>query len=136
MEMLAKSLALESAIVNPVIVLVTDRVDWDEQIWKTFHQCGKEPVQAQTGKHLAELIKGGNENVITTVLDKFESAIKAGEKWSDSENVFVLVDEGHRSVYGGKGAKMKQALPNGCFIGFTGTPLMKGEKSPPWSSAD
>lgn len=128
MVMLAKSLALEPAIVNPVIVLVTDRVDLDEQIWKTFHQCGKEPVQAQTGKHLAELINGGNENVITTVLDKFEAAIKAGEKWSDSENVFVLVDEGHRSVYGGKGAKMKQALPNGCFIGFTGTPLMKGEK--------
>ena len=59
MVMLAKSLALEPAIGNPVIVLVTDRVDLDEQIWKTFHQCGKEPVQAQTGKHLAELIMGG-----------------------------------------------------------------------------
>jgi type I restriction enzyme R subunit len=126
MVMLAKSLALEPAILNPVIVLVTDRVDLDEQIWKTFHQCGKEPTQAQTGKHLAELVREGKESVITTVLDKFEAAVKAGDLWSKSSNIFVLVDEGHRSVYGTKGGKMKQVLPNGCFIAFTGTPLMKG----------
>lgn len=128
MVMLAKSLALEPGILNPIILLVTDRVDLDEQIWKTFHQCGKEPVQAQTGKHLSELVRDGKESVITTVLDKFEAAVKAGDLWSFSSNIFVLVDEGHRSVYGTKGGKMKQVLPNGCFIGFTGTPLMKGEK--------
>lgn len=128
MVMLAKSLALERSILNPVILLVTDRVDLDEQIWKTFHQCGKEPVQALTGKHLAQLVREGKESVITTVLDKFEAAVKAGDLWSRSANIFVLVDEGHRSVYGSKGGKMKQVLPNGCFIGFTGTPLMRGEK--------
>jgi type I restriction enzyme R subunit len=129
MVMLAKSLALEPAIQNPIIVLVTDRVDLDEQIWKTFHHCGKEPVQAQTGKHLAELIKGGTDSVITTVIDKFTAAMEAGEFRNESANIFVLVDESHRSVYGETGAKMEKVLPNACFIGFTGTPLMKVEKN-------
>ena len=129
MVMLAKSLALEPAIGNPVIVLVTDRVDLDEQIWKTFHQCGKEPVQAQTGKHLAELIMGGTDSVITTVVDKFAAAMEAGQFRNESANIFVLVDESHRSVYGETGAKMEKVLPNACFIGFTGTPLMKREKN-------
>jgi len=129
MVMLAKSLALEPEIENPIVLLVTDRVDLDEQIWKTFHQCGKEPVRAQTGKHLAELMRDSKQSVVTTVLDKFEAAVKAGDLWTRSPNIFVLVDEGHRSVYGGKGGKMKQVLPNGCFIGFTGTPLMKQEKN-------
>jgi type I restriction enzyme R subunit len=129
MVMLAKSLALETAIPSPVIVLVTDRVDLDEQIKKTFHQCGLEPVQAQTGKHLTKLVTEGKENVITTVIDKFASAVDAGEFKNESPNLFVLVDESHRSVYGATGAKMEKVLPKACFIGFTGTPLMKKEKN-------
>ena len=129
MVMLAKAIALEPSIRDPQILLVTDRVDLDNQIWKTFHQCGKEPVQAQTGQHLAELVKEGKKTVITTVIDKFEAAVNKGDLWTDSPNIFVLVDESHRSVYGGKGMKMTQVLPNGCFIGFTGTPLMKQEKN-------
>jgi type I restriction enzyme R subunit len=129
MVMLAKSLALEPAILNPTILLVTDRVDLDEQIWKTFHQCGKEPTQAQTGKHLAQLVGEGKESVITTVIDKFAAAIAAGEFKNESANIFVLVDESHRSVYGQTGAKMEKVLPNACFIGFTGTPLMKVERN-------
>jgi type I restriction enzyme R subunit len=129
MVMLAKSLALEPGILNPIILLVTDRVDLDEQIWKTFHQCGKEPTQAQTGKHLAQLVGDGKESVITTVIDKFAAAITAGEFKNASANIFVLVDESHRSVYGETGAKMEKVLPNACFIGFTGTPLMKVEKN-------
>ncbi|EEF57021.1 type I restriction endonuclease subunit R [Pedosphaera parvula] len=127
MVMLAKSLALEREISNPVIVLVTDRVDLDEQIKKTFHQCGLEPAQAQTGKHLTKLITEGKESVITTVIDKFASAVDAGEFENESPDLFVLVDESHRSVYGETGAKMEKVLPNACFIGFTGTPLMKKE---------
>ncbi len=129
MVMLAKSLALNPAILNPIIVLVTDRIDLDEQIWKTFHHCGKQPVQALTGKHLAQLVREGKESVITTVIDKFAAAVAAGEIRNDSANIFVLVDESHRSVYGETGAKMEKALPNACFIGFTGTPLMKVEKN-------
>ena len=135
MVMLAKSLALEPAILNPIILIVTDRVDLDEQIWKTFHQCGKEPTQALTGKHLAQLVEEGKESVITTVIDKFAAAIAAGEFKNDSANIFVLVDESHRSVYGETGAKMEKVLPNACFIGFTGTPLMKVEKTPPGNLA-
>jgi type I restriction enzyme R subunit len=84
MVMLAQSLAREREIPNPVIVLVTDRVDLDEQIKKTFHHCGLEPVQAQTGKHLTKLITEGKENVITTVIDKFASAVDGGEFKNES----------------------------------------------------
>ncbi len=127
MVMLAQSLARDPNIPNPVIVLVTDRVDLDEQIKKTFHHCGLEPVQAQTGKHLTKLITEGNASVITTVIDKFASAVDAGDFKNESPNLFVLVDESHRSVYGETGAKMEKVLPKACFIGFTGTPLMKKE---------
>ena len=74
MVMLAKSLALEAAILNPIIVLVTDRVDLDKQIKDTFHQCGLEPKQAQTGKHLAQLIMEGKETAITTVIGRAAQA--------------------------------------------------------------
>ena len=127
MVMLAQSLARETEIPNPVIVLVTDRIDLDLQIKKTFHHCGLEPVQAQTGKHLTKLIMEGKATVITTVIDKFASAVDAGDFKNESPNLFVLVDESHRSVYGETGAKMEKVLPKACFIGFTGTPLMKKE---------
>jgi type I restriction enzyme, R subunit len=127
MVMLAQSLARETEIPNAVIVLVTDRVDLDLQIKKTFHHCGLEPVQAQTGKHLTKLITEGKATVITTVIDKFASAVDAGDFKNESPNLFVLVDESHRSVYGETGAKMEKVLPKACFIGFTGTPLMKKE---------
>jgi type I restriction enzyme, R subunit len=129
MVMLAKSIALEPGIVDPKILLVTDRIDLDDQIWKTFHQCGREPVQAQTGQHLAQLIKEGKESVVTAVIDKFSAALRVVDFRNDSPNIFVLVDESHRSVYGESGARMEKVLPNACFIGFTGTPLMKAEKN-------
>ncbi len=129
MVMLAKSLALEPEIQSPRILLVTDRVDLDEQIKSTFHHCGLEPVQAQTGKHLSKLLMENKESVITTVIDKFAAAVETGDFENKSPNLFVLVDESHRSVYGKTGGKMEKVLPNACFIGFTGTPLMKQEKN-------
>lgn len=130
MVMLAKALALDPAIPNPRIVLVTDRIDLDEQIWKTFHLCGKEPQQAKTGRHLMELIGDERVAVITTVLDKFGAAAKANDAFLNRDtDLFVLVDESHRSQYGEANLRMMKALPNACFIGFTGTPLMKEEKN-------
>ncbi|MBX3737393.1 MAG: type I restriction endonuclease subunit R [Candidatus Didemnitutus sp.] len=130
MVMLGKALALEEGIPNPRIVLVTDRVDLDEQIWKTFHQCGKDPVQARTGRHLAELLADDRVSVITTVLDKFETAARGKDVVRNEDaDLFVLVDESHRSHYGEAHLQMRQALPRACFIGFTGTPLMKEEKN-------
>jgi len=130
MVMLAKALALEPSIPNPRIVLVTDRIDLDEQITKTFHQCGKEPQQAKTGRHLMELLEDDRVSVITTVLDKFGAAAKANDAFRNhNADLFVLVDESHRSQYGEANLSMMKALPQACFIGFTGTPLMKKEKN-------
>ena len=130
MVLLGKALALDETIKNPRIVLVTDRIDLDEQIWKTFHQCGKDPQMAKTGKHLQELLADDRVAVITTVLDKFRAAANASDEFTNPDsNIFVLVDESHRSQYGEANIRMMKALPNACFIGFTGTPLMKNEKN-------
>lgn len=129
MVMLAKAIALEPAIHNPKVVLVTDRVDLDDQIYRTFHHCGKDPVKAQTGKHLLQLLGGNKTAVITTVIDKFEAAVKSINYTDQSNNIFVLVDESHRSQYGTANARMQKVLPNACYIGFTGTPIMKKDKN-------
>jgi len=128
MVMMAKALSLEPSITNPRIILVTDRVDLDDQIYKTFHQCGKDPVQATSGEDLVKKIKEKKE-IITTVIDKFETAGKKKNFKDYSNNIFVLVDESHRSQYGVANATMEKVLPKACYIGFTGTPLMKKDKS-------
>lgn len=134
MVMLAKALALHPNVPNPRVVLVTDRVDLDDQIYGTFHACGKSVAQAQSGKHLVRMVTGklgkGERatDVITTLINKFEEA--ARQKVSDDGiNTFVLVDESHRSQYGSMHAKMQRVFPHACYIGFTGTPLTKKEKS-------
>lgn len=129
MVMLAKCLALEPDISNPKIVLVTDRIDLDDQLYHTFHHCGKEPMQARTGKHLMALLSGHKEAIITTTIFKFETALRAQSYADASNNIFMLVDESHRTQYGAAHTKMHQVLPNACYIGFTGTPLMKKEKN-------
>jgi type I restriction enzyme, R subunit len=129
MVMIAKALALEPDVLDYKIILVTDRVDLDDQIYKTFRHCGTEPIQARTGRHLAELINGPKSRIVTTVIDKFETAVgKAGAR-NDSPNIFVLVDEGHRGQYGALHSKMRKGLPNACFVAFTGTPVAKREKN-------
>jgi type I restriction enzyme, R subunit len=128
MVMLAKALGLHPSIRNPRVVLVTDRVDLDEQIWRTFKACGLNVAKAESGKHLIELVNSPRVGIIATVIDKFEAA--AREKKSDpNPDVFVLVDESHRSQYGLNHANMKRVFPNGCYIGFTGTPLLTREKT-------
>ena len=130
MVLLGKALALDSGIPNARVVIVTDRIDLDEQIWKTFHQCGKEPQQAKTGAHLINLLKDERVSVITTLLQKFGAAAKEVKKFTvEDANLFVLVDESHRSNYGEANILMQKALPKACYIGFTGTPLMKKEKN-------
>lgn len=130
MVLLARALALDREILNPRIVIVTDRIDLDEQIWKTFHLCGKEPQMARTGKHLHELLRDERVAVITTVIDKFRAAANASVGYQCADgNLFVLVDESHRSQYGEANLRMRKTLPSACFIGFTGTPLMKAEKN-------
>ncbi len=129
MVMLAAGIAMEPGIDNFKIVLVTDRVDLDDQIYKTFTHCRADPVQATTGRHLSELIASHKEQIITTVIDKFEAAVSKNPVQDENPNIFALVDEGHRGQYGELHAKMRKVLPNACFIGFTGTPIMQREKN-------
>ena len=129
MVMLAKSIALSHDIPDYKIVLVTDRIDLDDQIYRTFHHCGKEVEQARTGKHLSEMLKDNKQRIVTTIIDKFEAAVGRHAVRNDDPNIFVLVDEGHRGQYGPRHAKMRRVLPNACYIGFTGTPVMKKDKN-------
>jgi type I restriction enzyme, R subunit len=126
---MAKAIALEPEILNPKIVLVTDRIDLDDQLWRTFVHCGKEPVKAPTGAELVKLLRANKESVITTTIFKFEAGVKGQQFKDESKNIFVLVDEGHRTQYGEANARMQKVLPNACYLGFTGTPLMKKEKN-------
>ncbi|MBW1789664.1 MAG: HsdR family type I site-specific deoxyribonuclease, partial [Deltaproteobacteria bacterium] len=128
MVMLAKSLALHPDISNPKIVLVTDRIDLDDQIWGTFRACSLEPEQANTGKHLTELLLDHRSHIVTTLIHKFATAASNRALSRVDRNTFVLVDEGHRSQYQEQHARMRLALKGACFIAFTGTPLAKSSK--------
>lgn len=129
MVMLAKAISLEPEIVNPKIVIVTDRIDLDKQISDTFKSCGKVVKKATSGEDLGNIIADNKETIITTVINKFQAALRKKKVIDDSKNVFVLVDESHRSQYGSANALMQKVFPNACYIGYTGTPLMKKEKS-------
>lgn len=129
MVMLANAIALEPGIDDYKIVLVTDRIDLDDQIYKTFRHCGTEPEQAKTGRHLVELLEGHKRRIVTTLIDKFEAAVRKQVGRIEDPDIFVLVDEGHRGQYGPMHARMRKVLPNACFIAFTGTPVMKKQKN-------
>jgi type I restriction enzyme, R subunit len=129
MVMLAQAIAMEPSIQNPKIVLVTDRTDLDDQITKTFRKCGKFVKNASTGQALVELLESKSDAVVTTIINKFNAAVKKISKPLDSPNIFVLVDEGHRTQHGIFNIDMQKTLPNACFIAMTGTPLFKKDKS-------
>lgn len=129
MVLLAKAISLEPSIIDPKVILVTDRVDLDDQIYKTFKNCGKDVEKASSGENLFRLIEEKKVTIITTIIDKFEAGLRKNKLKSESRNIFVLVDESHRSQYGVAHTSMKRVFPNACYIGFTGTPLLKKEKS-------
>ena len=129
MVMLAQAIALEKSIRNPKIVLVTDRTDLDNQITGTFRKCGKFVENATTGQRLVELLESKSDAVVTTIINKFVAAMKKITRPLESTDIFVLVDEGHRTQYGTFNIEMQKTLPNACFIAMTGTPLFKRDKS-------
>lgn len=129
MVMLAQKIAQDQSIRNPRIVLVTDRTDLDEQITKTFRKCGKEVENATTGKKLVELLESNTDAVITTIINKFATAIRNIKQPLTDPNIFILIDEAHRSQYKEMAIQMNRVLPNACKIAFTGTPLMKKDKN-------
>lgn len=127
MVMLAQMIATE--IKNPRIILVTDRTDLDYQITKTFRKCGKDVDNANTGKKLVELLESETDSVITTIINKFATAVKKIRQPLTNPNIFVLIDEAHRSQYKELAIQMERVLPNACKIAFTGTPLTKDDKT-------
>lgn len=128
MAMLARK--IYQTVRNPKIVLVTDRVDLDTQITETFGKVDVPVHNAKTGNQLVDLLKSNSDAVVTTIINKFEAAVnQLGASPLESNNIFVLIDEGHRTQYGTFNVKMQKVLPNACFLAFTGTPLMKKEKS-------
>lgn len=129
MVMLAQAIAMEPNIRNPKIVLVTDRADLDRQISETFRKCGKFVENATTGQRLVELLESKSDAVVTTIINKFVAAVKKINKPLESQDIFVLVDEGHRTQHGTFNVDMQKTLPNACFIAMTGTPLFKKDKS-------
>lgn len=114
---------------NWTFVIVTDRVELDDQIAKTFKACGavsdaeSKECHASSGEHLRTLLRGNHRYVFTTI-HKFQT----NEMLSDRDDVIVLNDEAHRSQYDTMAMNMRMALPKATFLAFTGTPLMAGEE--------
>lgn len=129
MVMLVRNLVLDPEIADPRVVLVTDRVDLDKQLGNTFAACGLDPKRASTGKDLLELVAVKRAGIVTTLIHKFEKALKAKKHQDDSPDIFMLVDEGHRTQFGTFAVSMRLMFPNACYLGFTGTPLKKKEKN-------
>lgn len=128
MVMLTRALALDTDITSPRIILVTDRDDLDKQLGNTFAACGLTKERAVSGRNLVKHLKD-KVGIVTTLIHKFDKGW-ASEKYVDeSKDIFVLVDESHRTNFGSLAARMRQMLPNSCYLGFTGTPLLKKEKN-------
>ena len=120
---------LRKLIGNWTFVVVTDRVELDEQIAKTFKTTGAvseaegDNCHASSGAHLRELLRG-NHRYVFTLVHKFQTP----EPLTDRSDVIVLTDEAHRSQYDTLALNMRAALPNAMFLAFTGTPLIAGEE--------
>ena len=140
MVFLTKALLLDQELAGCRVIIVTDRVDLEKQLASTFMTSGAfgsvvatkkdgETSKVQSGRDLAQRIGSGTERIIFTLLQKFNSATKLPECKNMSDKLIVLVDEGHRSQGGENHERMRQALPNAAFIAFTGTPLLKEDKT-------
>ena len=129
MVMLAQAIAMDKSVRNPKIILVTDRTDLDRQITGTFRKCGMFVENATTGQRLVDLLESKSDAVVTTIINKFSAAMKKIKKPLESHDIFVLVDEGHRTQHGIFNIEMQKTLPNACFIAMTGTPLFKKDKN-------
>lgn len=140
MVFLCKALLLHDSLKECRVVVVTDRIDLEGQLSRTFLSGGAfgsaiatkkegEKAKVSSGRDLAKRIGRGTERIIFTIIAKFHTASKLPECHNPSENMIVLVDEGHRS-HGGEGhERMRKALPNAAYVAFTGTPLLKKDKT-------
>lgn len=140
MVFLSKALLLVETLQECRVVVVTDRIDLETQLSRNFMTGGAfgssiatqkdgEKSRSLSGRDLARRIGSGTERITFTLVHKFNTASKLPECRNDSANMIVLVDEGHRSHGGETHERMKKALPKAAYIAFTGTPLLKNEKT-------
>jgi len=125
---------------NPTLIVLTDRNDLDEQLYGTFGECHEllrqAPEQAKSREDLKKRLRRASGGVIFTTIQKFLPA-EMGEKYpllSERRNIIFIADEAHRSQYGfvrGFARHVRDALPNASFVGFTGTPIERGDRSTP-----
>lgn len=128
MVMLVKRIIADEDVKNPRFVLVCDRLNLIKQLRDNFVHTGMDPVEATTGRGLVSLLKDNANTLIATTINKFETAAKSHTKIAD-ENIFLLIDESHRSHTGEFHNMMNEVLPNAVKIAFTGTPLLRKDKS-------
>lgn len=128
MVMLSKYIFSIYGHLKPKVIVVTDRIDLDNQIYKTFSHTSLRPNKATTGRHLVKLIEDDGADIITSLVHKFETAANIARP-VESQDIFILVDESHRTQYGKLHSKMRKIFPNASYLGFTGTPLMKEDKN-------
>ena len=137
---LCKALLLDDALKNCRVVVVTDRTDLEKQLAGNFLTGGAfgsdigtrkdgGSAKASSGRDLARRIGKGQERIIFTIINKFASASKLPECRNASADLIVLIDEGHRSQGGENHERMRKALPNAAYVAFTGTPLLKDDKT-------
>lgn len=133
-------LVLQSDLENPTIIMLTDRNDLDDQLFGTFGNCHEllrqHPKQAQRRDEIEDLLAVASGGIIFTTIQKFLPEEKGDRypKLSDRKNIIVIADEAHRSQYDfidGFAKNIRDALPNASFIGFTGTPIEKADRSTP-----
>ncbi len=113
-------------------LVMTDRTDLDNQIYKTFASVGlanndKDPCRAGSAKGLRDLL-GKQKKIVFGMIQKFTDTEAEGGVYSDRDNVIVMTDEAHRTQYGTLALNMRKGLPNASFIGFTGTPLFGNDE--------
>jgi type I restriction enzyme, R subunit len=140
MVFLCKALLLHQSLKSCRVIVVTDRLDLEKQLSRTFASGGAfgseialkkegDKAKATSGKDLARRIGKGTERIIFAIINKFNTASRQPECYNPSENLIVLVDEGHRGQGGENHERMKKALPNAAYVAFTGTPLLKDDKT-------
>lgn len=136
MVLFSKALLLDESLKACRFIIVTDRVDLQSQLSNSFlsgdQLSGKRDYQqamATSGARLAEQISKGKQRIIFSLIQKFTSATELAACYNDDANIVVLIDEGHRSQGGENHTRMKLALPNAAFVAFTGTPLLKDDKT-------
>jgi type I restriction enzyme R subunit len=117
---------------NYTFLVLTDREDLDNQIYKTFAGCGvadhdRDPCRATGGEHLKALL-GAQKPLVFSLIQKFNQRVSEDGHYSERADIIVITDEAHRTQYGLLARNLRDALPNAAFIGFTGTPLFSDDE--------